>query len=125
MRILVVRRDNIGDLVCTTPFIAALRQRLPDAWIGALVNSYNAAVVERNPDLDTVIAYTKLKHLQPGESALAVLRARLAALWRLRRQRLDYVVLATHDARTARLLRWLRPKRLVMPDADTGARHEV
>jgi len=24
-RILVIRRDNIGDLVCTTPLIAALR----------------------------------------------------------------------------------------------------
>ena len=25
-RILVIRRDNIGDLVCTTPGIATLRQ---------------------------------------------------------------------------------------------------
>ena len=34
---LVVRRDNIGDLVCTTPLIAALRAHYPDAWIAALV----------------------------------------------------------------------------------------
>jgi len=26
-RILVIRRDNIGDLVCTTPLLAALRTR--------------------------------------------------------------------------------------------------
>jgi ADP-heptose:LPS heptosyltransferase len=125
MRILVVRRDNIGDLVCTTPLLTALRQRFPQAWIGCLVNSYNAAVLERNTDLDAVLAYTKLKHLQPGESALAVLRARLAMLWRLRRARLDHVLLATADARTARLLRWLRPRHLlVAPDGDDG-RHEV
>lgn len=125
MRILVVRRDNIGDLVCTTPLLAALRQRYPQAWIGCLVNSYNAPVLERNTDLDEVLAYTKLKHLEPGESALAVLRARMAMLWRLRRERLDHVVLATADARTARLLRWLAPRDLlVAPDTDDG-RHEV
>ena len=28
-RILIVRRDNIGDLVCTTPLIDALRARFP------------------------------------------------------------------------------------------------
>ena len=47
--VLVVRRDNIGDLVCTTPLFTALRRRYPDAWIGALVNSYNAAVLDRKP----------------------------------------------------------------------------
>ena len=42
MKILVVRRDNIGDLVLTTPVFRALRARHPGARIEALVNSYNA-----------------------------------------------------------------------------------
>src|SRR5690349_13319469 len=40
LRILIVRRDNIGDLVCTTPLIDALRAHLPKAWIAALVTTY-------------------------------------------------------------------------------------
>ena len=35
-KILVIRRDNIGDLVCTTPLISALRRRFPEAeaaWV--------------------------------------------------------------------------------------------
>ena len=76
MKILVVRRDNIGDLICTTPFFAALRRRHPEAWIGALVNSYNAPVLDRNPDIDEVFAYQKLKHLEAGESAPDALRVR-------------------------------------------------
>src|SRR5262249_46468920 len=48
-RILVVRRDNIGDLVCATPLLAALRRQFPGAHIAALVNSYNAAVLAGNP----------------------------------------------------------------------------
>jgi heptosyltransferase III len=115
MRILVVRRDNIGDLVCTTPLFSALRRQFPQGWLGALVNSYNAAVLDRNPDLDAVLAYTKLKHLAGGQSALAAFASRLAMLWRLRRSRLDAVVLATPDfvPRLARLARWLAPQKVV------------
>jgi len=93
-RILVVRRDNIGDLVCTTPLFDALRGALPDAHISALVNSYNAAVLMRNPALDAVHVYTKLKHRAPGSSALAPLLARVALIRRLRRERFDLALLA-------------------------------
>ena len=113
--VLVVRRDNIGDLVCTTPLFAALRRAYPQAWIGALVNSYNAAVLDRNPDLDEVVVYTKLKHLEPGQSAFAALARRVGELWRLRRRRLDCVVLANplEASRTLALARALAPKRIV------------
>jgi ADP-heptose:LPS heptosyltransferase len=113
--VLVVRRDNIGDLVCTTPLFAALRRTYPGAWIGALVNSYNAAVLDRNPDLDEVFVYTKLKHLEPGQSALGALAARIGGLWRLRRRRVDCVVLANpgEAPRTLALARALAPKRIV------------
>jgi len=93
-RILVVRRDNIGDLVCTTPLIDALRAARPDAHIAALVNSYNAEVLARNPALDAVHAYTKLKHRAPGSSALAPLLARIGLIRRLRRERFDLAILA-------------------------------
>lgn len=125
MRILVVRRDNIGDLVCTTPLIAALRHQYPKAWLGALVNSYNAPVLAGNPNLDEVIAYRKTKHLDPGESVLGAFGARIAALWRLRRSRLDWVVLATPDVspRLVRLARWLAPARIAgFSDGSAAAR---
>jgi heptosyltransferase III len=114
-RILVVRRDNIGDLVCTTPLFSALRSRFPQAWIGALVNSYNATVLDRNPDLDQVIVYSKLKHLDPGQSMLGALARRLSDLWELRRRRLDCVLLATPQfvPRTVSLARLLKPARIV------------
>jgi len=61
-RVLVIRRDNIGDLVCTTPLISALRKRYPGGHVAALVNTYNEAVLARNPDVDAVYAYEKGKH---------------------------------------------------------------
>jgi len=130
-RILVVRRDNIGDLVCTTPLISALRTRFPNAWLGALVNSYNAPVLAGNGDLSKVFAYTKLKHLDAGQSAWRLLGARFSDLWRLRRMKLDSVVLATtsNSARTQRLAGWLAPATIIGYDAALEramqGRHEV
>ena len=86
LRILVVRRDNIGDLVCTTPLFTALRQRFPEAWIGALVNSYNAPVLRGNPDLSEVYAYTKFKHREQGDFWLRDIWLRYCMIAALRRQ---------------------------------------
>lgn len=117
---LVVRRDNIGDLVLTTPLIHALRQHRPDAWIGALANSYNAPVLNGNPDLDAVFAYDKAKH-RPDRSRLAVYRDTLRLLLSLRGLRIDTVILAGPGAQRQayQLARWLRPAALlgfVTPD---------
>jgi heptosyltransferase-3 len=97
MRILVIRRDNIGDLVCTTPLFTALRKRYPNGHLAALVNSYNAGVLAGNPDLDAVHAYTKLKHREPGQGAFGLLLDRVLLMGRLRRERFDCVVLAKSE----------------------------
>ncbi len=124
-RILVVRRDNIGDLVCTTPLFDALRVALPHAHIAALVNSYNADVLARNPALDVVHVYTKLKHRAPGTSALGPLRARLALILQLRRQRFDLAILARsgfdrHGLNFVRLLGIPRVLGFAPPDGARG-----
>ncbi|MFN2644494.1 MAG: glycosyltransferase family 9 protein [Burkholderiales bacterium] len=115
MRILVIRRDNIGDLVCTTPLLAALRERYPQARIEALVNTYNAAVLDGNPHVDAVHSYTKLKHREASESRIGILAARLGMLARLRREPFDYVVLAKadYDRQGLALARQLRRRHIV------------
>ncbi len=136
-KILIIRRDNIGDLVCTTPLIRALRERLPQAWIGALVNSYNAPVLDGNPDLDEVFVYTKAKHRAKGESLAGILWRRLRMMYRLRALSIDDVIIATTSpqGRVVKLARWLKPRRVIGFGAvagldislpvDADNRHEV
>lgn len=123
-RILVIRRDNIGDLVCTTPLFDGLRRAQPNAWIGALVNTYNAEVLARNPALDAVYVYEKLKHRRQGLISNLLARARLSS--ELRRLKLGYVLVPAATPRTVRLAASLSPREIIIPApiAD-DRRHEV
>ena len=111
LKILVVRRDNIGDLVCTTPLIGALRRRFPRAHIAALVNTYNRQVLEGHPDLNALYAYAKAKHRLPGQSRVSVYWDKLVLMRKLRTQRFDCVLLASSQpgASALRLARWIAP----------------
>jgi len=114
-KIIVIRRDNIGDLICTTPLFSALRSRFPEARIDALVNSYNRLVLERNPDIDHVFAYTKAKHREAGESVPGIYLRRIKLMLGLRAQAYDYVVLANDGdtKRTLKLARWIAPRQVI------------
>jgi ADP-heptose:LPS heptosyltransferase len=123
-RILILRRDNIGDLVCTTPLIAALRAKLPQAWLGALVTTYNAEVLAGNPALDEIYVYEKLKHRRGG--LLSHLRTRLAQMSRLRAQELDFVLVPAPSPQSLKLARSLKPREVIAaPAAVPATVHEV
>jgi ADP-heptose:LPS heptosyltransferase len=113
-RILLIRRDNIGDLVLTTPLIAALRKARPDAWIGFLANSYNAPVLSGNPHLDAIYAYDKAKH-RPDEGRWRVYAGTARTLLTLRRLKIDSVILAgpAPQRQALALARWIAPRKMI------------
>lgn len=107
-KILIIRRDNIGDLVCTTPLFSALRQRFPTGRVCALVNSYNRPVLNHNPDVDRVYWYSKAKHQHGLANKVRSYWRRLRLLTDLWKEQFDYAILATptfqdHALRFARL----------------------
>jgi ADP-heptose:LPS heptosyltransferase len=56
-RILIVRLDNLGDVLVTTPAIRAVRQALPLARITLLASPVGAQVGRLDPDIDEVMVY--------------------------------------------------------------------
>jgi ADP-heptose:LPS heptosyltransferase len=56
-RVLVVRLDEIGDVVLTTPFLRELRRNLPDASITLLVRPAIANLVEFCPYVNEVLTF--------------------------------------------------------------------
>ena len=114
-RFLIIRRDNIGDLVCTTPLFTALREHFPTAHIYALVNSYNKAVLENNPEIEQVFWYAKAKHQTGWKGKLSAYWQRLRLIVQLRRMKFDYAILASpgFQPRSLQLARWIRPKHII------------
>lgn len=95
MKILVIRRDNIGDLVCTTPLLACLAEKLPDARVDVLVNDYNCDALAGNPHVRYIWVYRKAKHRKAGESRFAVWSQSFRLMMNIRRQKYDFAIIAS------------------------------
>jgi ADP-heptose:LPS heptosyltransferase len=90
-RLLVIRNDNIGDVLCTTPALRALRRAFPTARIAALVPSHCRPVLARSPDVDEIFCYTKSKHA-PRLFGIPALWDLGRVLYALRHRRFDLAV---------------------------------
>ncbi|MCA9912257.1 MAG: WecB/TagA/CpsF family glycosyltransferase [Anaerolineae bacterium] len=91
-RILLVQLGDIGDLILTTPAIAALRNALPDAHLALLTASHAAAVLEPGA-VDEVVSFDK----RIFNSSYALLfPSNFAEIWKLRRGNYDTVIFFHH-----------------------------
>lgn len=108
--ILVLTREHIGDLVCTTPALRSLRRLYPEAHIVVEVGERAACVLENNPHINEII-------LRPDHQGLLG-KARFVRL--LRRRRFDLgvilddstdMILYLHLGRVARRVGLVRKKR--------------
>lgn len=99
MKILIIKRDKLGDLLLATPMLAHLRASLPQAEIHLLANDYNGWVVDGNPDIDRRWVYRRVR--SGGRANVGAALRLIAQNFMLRRQRFDWIVVANgeHSAR--------------------------
>jgi lipopolysaccharide heptosyltransferase II len=98
VKILLIRLRLIGDVVFTTPLVAALKRTLPDSRLTYLVEEHAAPIVAGNPHLAEVVVVPRTRGF-----ARVVSDVRLAA--RLRRERFD-AVLDLHGGPRSSWLTW-------------------
>jgi len=126
VRVVLTRLDRVGDLILSTPAIASVRRSWPDAHVTLACSAYNAVVVERNPDVDTVVV------LPPGASPAKLgrrFRGRCDLAIALAPRAADFVLVGATRARVrvgytyvrryvARLTARLYVTRLAVSEAD-------
>ncbi|WP_269505522.1 glycosyltransferase family 9 protein [Burkholderia sp. IMCC1007] len=122
-RILVIRIDFLGDMLCTTAFLGELKQRWPDAELHVVANRYNAAALAGNPHVHTIHTYVYSRQCErndrPGRMRAFFDRLRLVR--RLRRLRFDLVVVPNGGMHrsSVQLARQLGAKDCRWHDADS------
>lgn len=92
--ILVIRLGLLGDMLCTTPMLEAIKMHFPEGRLCVLSNEYNRPVIARNPFVDQIYTYIHSRDRQrnprPG------FMTSLVDAWRLkqnlRRERFDWIV---------------------------------
>ncbi|MHC4198712.1 MAG: glycosyltransferase family 9 protein [Planctomycetota bacterium] len=96
-RVLVIRLDEIGDMVMATPFLRELRRNLPRAWITLVVKPATYNLVEFCPYVNEVLS------LDLGPPTIPptlenIFRTMRFARERLRHRRFDIAVIPRWDA---------------------------
>lgn len=84
--------------------LKALRQKFPDAYIAILVSSYNAEVLNGNPDVDEILIYQKRQQHVERQNRRPLWLERIKLVLKIRRLRFDVILLANGGWRYARRL---------------------
>ncbi|MCW5659619.1 MAG: glycosyltransferase family 9 protein [Burkholderiaceae bacterium] len=94
-RVLAVRLDNLGDVLMTTPALAAIRQSVPGAKLTLLTSTAGAAAAACVPEIDDVLIFDApwVKHAAgaPGDIG----QAERELIDTLRQRRFDAAVIFT------------------------------
>ena len=69
-RVLLIRLDNLGDVLMTTPALAAVRESLPEAQLTLLAAPSMAALAPHLPEVDRIVGF-HAPWMKAGADALA------------------------------------------------------
>lgn len=113
MKIIIIKRDKIGDLLLTTPMLQRLRQALPGASIHLLANDYNAWVVSENPNIDKLWIYQRARIGK--KIRFAAMFKQFLQMFQLRREHFDIAIVAGGETSVRAIKRALaiRAKRTI------------
>lgn len=114
-KILIIRRDNIGDLLLTTPLIHSIREKYPKTRIDLFVNSYNAPIIKYNNDVNSVYTYTKGKH-NKTRTLFRIYIDKAKTILRLRKNLYDLIILTRtkNPTRDHQLASFIRPNKILL-----------
>lgn len=122
-RLLIVQLADIGDLIVSTPALAALREARPDAYITLLTTAHAAPMVEGTNLVDEIITFDKG---QFNSSRAFFKPANLRRIFNLRHGHYDAVIFFHHftlklgTAKFALIALASGAKRRIGPDNGNG-----
>jgi heptosyltransferase-3 len=102
LNILIIKLKHLGDVLVTTPCLAALKEVYPQSRITMIVNQGTEAMVRDNPYLSEIISLER----EPQKKPLEELRYQWGLIARLRQKKYDLSIEFSGGDRGA-ILSWL------------------
>jgi heptosyltransferase-2 len=96
-KVLIIRLDEIGDVVMMSPFLRELRANLPESHISLVVKPDTFNLVENCPYVNKVFTY-EWKASKPFRPLIRFWRAMVLAKKHLWKQRFDIAIIPRWDA---------------------------
>ena len=113
MKILVLKRDKLGDLLLATPLLRTLRQHFPDALIDLCASQYNAWVMQGNRHLSNLYAYPRVRIGRRFAPWNAVAQLRQIARFRARTYDVVIVGQGEYSPRAVKRALWVNAVRTI------------
>lgn len=110
-KVLLLKPEGIGDLLCATPAVSAIKRNLPRSTITVLCSTLTAPLLRFNPKVDKVFSldlfWLSPLHLKVSlKSAWKILKS----IWQLRKQHFDLIVDFRGDPRNILFILFLDGK---------------
>ncbi len=90
MRVLILKRDKLGDLLLATSVFAHLKAVRPEIEIHLLANDYNAWVARDDPALERIWVYPRVRH--DGRIRVGAALAQFRLTLRMRGAQFDWAI---------------------------------
>lgn len=113
MKIIILKRDKLGDLLITTPAIQVLRQHFPQAKISLAASTYSSWVAKDAPFIDEIYSYPQYKSLSLKSLYSALIQAIIFIRIRLKKYDVAIAAGGEYSPHAVKRLRWMGAKRTI------------
>ena len=113
MKIIVLKRDKLGDLLLTTPMLQILKKHFPKSLLTVIAPESSAWILKDAPFIDRLYSYPQPKSFS-FKSMVAILK-QLYIFLKIRNEHYDIAIAAggEYSHRAVKRLLWMNAKRTI------------
>lgn len=113
MKIIILKRDKLGDLLLTTPMLQILKQLYPKAKLSVIAPESSAWILKDAPFIDQLYSYPQPKFFNLGSIISIFLQ--IIIISKIRKEQYDIAIAAggEYSPRAIKRLLWMKAKRTI------------
>jgi ADP-heptose:LPS heptosyltransferase len=92
VKILLIRNDNIGDIILTTPLFEAIKKKYPTSYLAVMCAGYSKEPLLEHPFIDKLYIYEKSKHHKGFLKKIKCWLGQIKTMLEIRAEKFDFAI---------------------------------